>query len=89
MRRLLPAAPRCSQLLPKQSRECCSLLPVLPGGLRPGEQGAERAPAALEALADRLARLRPDWRDQSRFYDERSELAAELRRIAAAARTAR
>ena len=34
------------------------------------------------ALADRLARLRPDWRDAGAFFEERSELVAELRGLA-------
>ena len=38
--------------------------------------------ARLADLADRLNRLRPDWRSAERFYEERSELAAELRDVA-------
>lgn len=36
----------------------------------------------LEDAAARLSRLRPDWRDPERFFEVRSELVAELRRIA-------
>jgi hypothetical protein len=38
--------------------------------------------ARLEALAVRLGRLSPSWRDQERFAVERSELVAHLRRLA-------
>ena len=33
-------------------------------------------------LADTLARLRPDWTRAERFYEQRSDLAAELRAVA-------
>lgn len=38
--------------------------------------------SVLDALAHRLAGLRPDWNHPERFYEQRSELAAELRRLA-------
>lgn len=36
----------------------------------------------LNALADRLERLAPSHRDPHRFHEEKSELVAELRRLA-------
>lgn len=36
----------------------------------------------LHDLADQVARLRPDWRSAERFYELRSDLAAELRAVA-------
>jgi hypothetical protein len=38
----------------------------------------------LEALAVRLGRLSPSWRDPEQFAVERSELVAQLRRLARA-----
>jgi hypothetical protein len=38
----------------------------------------------LEELAHRLGRLSPSWKDPERFAAERSELCAELRRLARA-----
>lgn len=38
--------------------------------------------ARLLAVSDRLARLRPDWGNPERFFEERGELQAELRRVA-------
>jgi hypothetical protein len=43
---------------------------------------AGSVPEALEDLARRVARLRPCWRDPERFFEARSEIAAELRRMA-------
>jgi hypothetical protein len=43
-----------------------------------------RAADDLRQLADRVARLTPDWRDMRRFYEARSEVAAQLRRSARA-----
>jgi hypothetical protein len=40
-------------------------------------------PATLHNIADRLARLAPSHRDPHRFHEEKSELVAELRRLAA------
>jgi hypothetical protein len=39
--------------------------------------------ADLHEIADRLARLAPSHRDPFRFHEEKSELVAELRRLAA------
>ncbi|MDI5926453.1 hypothetical protein QBK93_17390 [Rhizobium leguminosarum] len=39
--------------------------------------------ATLHDIADRLERLAPSHRDPHRFHEEKSELAAELRRLAA------
>lgn len=39
-------------------------------------------PAILLDLATRVGNLRPDWQQPERFFEARSELAAELRRIA-------
>lgn len=36
----------------------------------------------LHALADRLERLAPSHRDPHRYFEEKSELVAELRRLA-------
>lgn len=38
--------------------------------------------ASLHVLADRLERLAPCHRDPFRFHEEKSELVAELRRLA-------
>ncbi|MEW9617442.1 hypothetical protein AB3G45_26900 [Shinella sp. S4-D37] len=40
------------------------------------------AKTQLMDLADRLARLAPSHRDPHRFHEEKSELVAELRRLA-------
>ena len=39
--------------------------------------------ARLHEIADRLARLAPCHRDPFKFHEDKSELVAELRRIAA------
>lgn len=39
--------------------------------------------ARLQDIADRLARLAPCHRDPHRFHEQKSELVAELRAIAA------
>jgi hypothetical protein len=60
---------------------------------RSGRVTAETAPARagdggdgvrreLEELASRLGRLSPSWRDPEQFAAERSELVAQLRRLA-------
>ncbi|HQT89048.1 MAG TPA: hypothetical protein PK677_10920 [Acidiphilium sp.] len=36
----------------------------------------------LAELAQRIGRLRPDWQNPERFFESRSEIAAELRRLA-------
>ena len=47
--------------------------------------GGDREPAQrLVELARAIGRLAPDWRDPERFYELRSELAAEARKIARA-----
>lgn len=38
--------------------------------------------AKLHDIADRLARLAPSHRDPHRYFEEKSELVAELRRMA-------
>jgi hypothetical protein len=40
------------------------------------------AAEALEALAGRVARLRPCWQQPAAFFEARSDLAAELRQLA-------
>lgn len=49
--------------------------------------GADReAPSPAERLAilaRAIGRLAPDWRDPERYYEMRSELAEEARRLAA------
>ena len=48
--------------------------------------GADReAPSPAERLATlarAIGRLAPDWRDPERYYEARSELAEEVRRLA-------
>lgn len=39
-------------------------------------------PGELEQLAERVVRLSPSHRDPERFHEEKSEVAAELRRLA-------
>ena len=47
--------------------------------------GGEREPAErLAELARQIGRLAPDWRDPERYYERRSELAEEARRLARA-----
>ena len=50
--------------------------------------GADREPASpaerLVMLARAIGRLAPDWRDPERYYETRSELAEEARRLARA-----
>ena len=50
--------------------------------------GADREPASaaerLVILAREIGRLAPDWRDPERYYEQRSELAEEARRLARA-----
>ncbi len=41
--------------------------------------------AQLRDLAGRLLRLRPDWQRPERYFEARSDLAAELRHMAAEA----
>lgn len=36
----------------------------------------------LRTLSRRLGRLSPNWRDPEAFFEERSEIEAELRRVA-------
>ena len=49
-------------------------LAAVPGDQSPGE--------VIAAIACRVARLRPDWQRPERFFEERSELAEALRRLA-------
>lgn len=44
----------------------------------------ERSPLdkRLTQIAMQVGRLRPDWRNPERFFEERSELESELRKIA-------
>lgn len=39
-------------------------------------------PGTLEALANRVRRLRPNHRDPEAFHEEKSEIEADLRRLA-------
>lgn len=48
------------------------------GGDREAPSPAER----LAILARAIGRLAPDWRDPERYYEARSELAEEARRLA-------
>lgn len=36
----------------------------------------------LQALARRVDRLRPDWRNPERYFEDRSDIARELHRLA-------
>lgn len=38
----------------------------------------------VEALARRVGRLRPDWSNPERYFEDRSEIERELRRLARA-----
>ena len=49
-----------------------------PGGL----SGQTACPGALMTLAAQVARLAPSHRDPERFHVEKSEIVAELRRLA-------
>ena len=64
------------------------------GGVKGGQRRCRRArgntretasqcvtASLLETLIKRVARLSPDWVDQQRFYEERSEIAAGLRAV--------
>lgn len=42
--------------------------------------------ARITDIAERLARLAPDHRDPHKFHEEKSELVADLRRLASAAK---
>jgi hypothetical protein len=42
----------------------------------------ERLAQRMADLAQRIARLRPDWNNPQRFFEERSELEHEARRMA-------
>ncbi|MGC8476309.1 MAG: hypothetical protein ACP5NP_08145 [Acetobacteraceae bacterium] len=42
-------------------------------------------PARLAEIAEAVRRLSPDWCNPERFYERRSEIAGELRRVAAEA----
>jgi hypothetical protein len=44
------------------------------------------APARLAALARRVGRLAPSHRDPERFHEDKSEIVAELHRLAREAR---
>jgi len=47
--------------------------------------GGDREPAErLADLAAAIGRLAPDWRQPERYYERRSELAEEARRLARA-----
>jgi hypothetical protein len=45
-------------------------------------ENAASTAAALEALAGRVARLRPCWTNPEPFFEARSEIVAELRQLA-------
>ena len=53
---------------------------------RAGSECRRCSSEALEDLGLRVRRLSPDRRDPERFHIEKSELAAELRRLAAGMR---
>ncbi|UFN48912.1 hypothetical protein LPC08_23430 [Roseomonas sp. OT10] len=51
--------------------------------LERGDRLAVQLPSStLEALAERVSRLSPSHRDPHRFHEDKSEVVAELRRLA-------
>lgn len=48
------------------------------------ERSIDRRPVdeRINQIARQVGRLRPDWHNHERFFEERSELEAELRKIA-------
>lgn len=44
--------------------------------------GAMQPAPRLRGIADTLGRLRPDWQHPERFFENRSEIERELRRLA-------
>ena len=57
--------------------------PLYPTGKRGRPVGlAAPAPSHLDGLADQVRRLAPDHRDPHRFHADKSEIEAELRRLA-------
>lgn len=59
------------------------LSPIPPGVARPlGGARTPAAGAAIRDLARRVDRLRPDWSRPESFFEERSEIAADLARLA-------
>ena len=55
-----------------------------PAPARAGNGDDGRRRRELEELASRLGRLSPSWKDPEQFAVERSELVAQLRRLARA-----
>ncbi|AHE55898.1 hypothetical protein [Sphingomonas sanxanigenens] len=47
-----------------------------------GDQSGQHPPDRIREIADRLGRLRPDWRNPERFFENRSDLEHDLRRLA-------
>jgi len=52
--------------------------------LRPLKGGLGGVPTTLADIADRLERLAPSHRNPFRYHEDKSELVAELRQVAAA-----
>jgi|GEM_PF-4298154 hypothetical protein len=52
--------------------------------LAEGRADAGGVAGTLRTLSGRVSRLTPDWRDPERFFEEKSELVGELRRLAQA-----
>ncbi|MGO7758785.1 hypothetical protein [Rhizobium ruizarguesonis] len=53
----------------------------------PEKEKNEMNPAILHDIADRLERLAPSHRDPHRYFEEKSELVAEIRRLALGAKS--
>lgn len=75
---------RAGQIInvPMQGRGDTSGHP-LRGGVPVSPVSRQASPAErLRTLSRRLGRLTPNWRDPEAFYEERSEIEHELRRVA-------
>ena len=74
-------APLPSRLVGRTRRP--ALPPACPGPRR-GEPPPQSLAEALADLVGRLRRLTPDWQNPERFHEAKSELVAELLRLAQA-----
>ncbi|AHE57417.1 hypothetical protein [Sphingomonas sanxanigenens] len=46
------------------------------------DQAGRAPPHRIREIADRLRRLRPDWSNPERYFENRSDLEHDLRRLA-------
>jgi hypothetical protein len=77
----IPTRPRGEHVGGNASvRQCVGPIALISKGT--GTDAHSSASVDLEALARRVVRLSPDRRDPEQFHMEKSELAAELRRLA-------